>query len=341
MARWRTAAEPRDSCTLRHSTIDPLEHPLPVGARPRFPRGLLIGLKILVSLGLLAAVAAASDPGALGSLLTRLDPLHAVLAVVLLMGIAVVSGLRWWIVARAIAAPLPLGDCLSLMFIGNFFTQVLPTSIGGDAVRILLAGRRGLPYGRAFSGVMLERASGLLALVIMVAGGALWLGERLDPPALWLFFLATLPGLLVVLGLLCLLDRLPLPARLAGPARPFRALAVDARRVMLAPFASLALLLLSAAAQLCTVGAVWLLAQGLGLPLGLWDSLALVPGIVLITFFPLSFAGWGVREGAAVVLLGFAGLAADEALAVSVLLGLGSLAAGLPGCLLWLRTRRS
>jgi hypothetical protein len=65
-----------------------------------------------------------------------------------------------------------------------------------------------------------------------------------------------------------------------------------------------------------------------------------VPAIVLITFFPLSFAGWGVREGAAVVLLGFAGLAADEALAVSVLLGLGSLAAGLPGCLLWLRNRK-
>jgi uncharacterized membrane protein YbhN (UPF0104 family) len=226
------------------------------------------------------------------------------------------------------------------MFIGTFFTQVLPTSIGGDAVRILLAGRRGLPYGRAFSGVMLERASGLLALVALVAGGALWLGGRLDPPALRFFLLAALPGLLAVLGLLCVLDRLPLPARLAGPARPFQALAADARRVMLAPLASLALLLLSAAAQLCTVGSVWLLAQGLGLPLGLWDSLALVPAIVLITFFPLSFAGWGVREGAAVVLLGFAGLAADEALAVSVLLGLGSLAAGLPGCLLWLRTRR-
>src|SRR3546814_16388828 len=67
------------------------------------------------------------------------------------------------------SSDLPLKDCVSLMFIGGFFTQVLPTSIGGDAVRILLAGRRGLPYGKAFSGVVLERASGLLALVIMVA----------------------------------------------------------------------------------------------------------------------------------------------------------------------------
>ncbi len=326
---------------MSHPAIDPLDSTAPPAAGGTGRSGLLVGLKLVVSLALLALVAAASDLAVLGALLTRLQPGPALLAVVLLLGIATISGLRWWIVGRAIAAPLPLGACLSLMFIGTFFTQVLPTSIGGDAVRILLAGRRGLPYGRAFSGVVLERASGLLALVVMVAGGALWLGDRLDPPVLRYFLLASLPGLLAALGLLCLLDRLPLPARLAGPARPLLALAADARRVMLAPLASLTLLLLSAAAHLCTAGAVWLLALGLGLPLGWWDSLALVPAIVLITFFPLSFAGWGVREGAAVVLLGVAGLAADEALAVSVLLGLGLLAAGLPGCLLWLRTRRS
>ena len=323
---------------MSHPAIDPLDSTAPPAAGGTGRSGLLVGLKLVVSLALLALVAAASDLAVLGALLARLQPGPALLAVVLLLGIATISGLRWWIVGRAIAAPLPLGACLSLMFIGTFFTQVLPTSVGGDAVRILLAGRRGLPYGRAFSGVVLERASGLLALVVMVAGGALWLGDRLDPPVLWYFLLASLPGLLAALGLLCLLDRLPLPARLA---RPLRALAADARRVMLAPLASLTLLLLSAAAHLCTAGAVWLLALGLGLPLGWWDSLALVPAIVLITFFPLSFAGWGVREGAAVVLLGFAGLAADEALAVSVLLGLGLLAAGLPGCLLWLRTRRA
>ncbi|HEY9538811.1 MAG TPA: lysylphosphatidylglycerol synthase domain-containing protein, partial [Kiloniellaceae bacterium] len=123
-------------------------------------------------------------------------------------------------------------------------------------------------------------------------------------------------------------------------ARPFLALAGDARRVLLTPATSLALLLLSALAQLLTVGATYLLAQGLGLPLAFADCLALMPAVVLITFFPLSLAGWGVREGAAVLLLGVAGLAADAALAVSVLFGLGMLAAGLPGCFLWLRSRR-
>ena len=315
-----------------------LPHARPVARRRTF-RGFLVAAKILVSVALLAAVVAASDLGAVRALLVRLDPGHALLAVVLLAGIALVSGLRWCLVGRAIGAPLPLRDCVSLMLVGTFFTQVLPTSIGGDAVRILLAGRHGLPYGRAFSGVMLERASGLLALVLMVAGGTLWLGARIDPPLLRLTLLASLPALLAALGLLCSLDLLALPRPLARLARPFFALAADARRVMLAPMVSLVLLSLSAVAQLLTVAAVFVLAHGLGLALDFAAALAVVPAIVLITFVPLSFAGWGLREGASAVMLAFVGIAAEQAVAVSVLLGLGSLAAGLPGCLLWLRSR--
>jgi len=339
MARWRkSAARTSGFPVLRHPTIEQAEsrQPAAPAGSSAARRGLLVTAKAGVSAGLLAAVVAASDLAALEALLVRLDLLHAMLAVALLAGIAAVSGLRWWLVGRAIGAPLPLKDCVALMFVGSFFTQVLPTSVGGDAVRILLAGRRGLPYGRAFSGVVLERASGLLALVIMVAGGVLWLGARLDPQALGVVLLLALPGLLAVLALLCVLDSLPLPAPLAQLARPLLALAGDARRIMLAPQTSLALLLLSAVAQLLAVGAVCLLARGLGLPLGFADSLALVPAIMLITFFPLSVAGWGVREGAAIVLLGAAGIATDGALAVSVLFGLGLLVAGLPGLVIWL-----
>lgn len=328
---------------LRLETLDDADHrqPAALAAGRRARRALLLTAKIAVSLGLLAAVAAASDLAALESLLARLQPLYAGAAVLLLAAILAVSGLRWWLVGRAIGAPLPLSDCLALMFVGGFFTQVLPTSVGGDAVRSLLAARRGLSYGKAIGGVLLERASGLLALVLMVAAGVLWLGDRLQPPALGGALLLALPGLLLALALLCRLDSLPLPAALARRARPFTALAADTRRVLLAPATAIVLLLLSAAAQLLTVGAVHLLATGLGLALTFADSLALVPGIVLITFFPLSVAGWGVREGAAVLLLGLAGLAADAALAISVLLGLGSLVAALPGCLLWLKSRGS
>jgi len=307
-----------------------------------------VALKLAVSAGLLILLARNADLGVVTALLVGLPLWSALNAVACLAGIAVVSALRWWLVMRAIGAPLPLARITALMFVGNFFTQVLPTSIGGDAVRIWQVRRDGIRFERAFIGVMLERISGLIALVAMVAGGVLWLGDRVQPPALGLLLLAALPVLLAGLTLLCLLDRLP--ARLGGQLRRLRfaggfldllaAMAGDARRILLSQPLSIYLLLLSALAHLLSALAVLVLARGLGLPLDLAASLAVVPSIILITFIPLSFAGWGLREGASTVMLGFVGLTADQAVAVSILLGLGLLVAGLPGLGFWLHGGR-
>jgi len=54
---------------------------------------------------------------------------------------------------------------------------------------------------------------------------------------------------------------------------------------------------------------------------------------------PISFAGWGVREGATIVGLGLLGIAATDALAVSVAFGCLQLVLGVPGGALWLARR--
>lgn len=343
------------------ATAETADQPLPGRAGVAAPRqggrpglqswigryGALV-LKLLVSLGLLAVVARSVDLTAVGVLLLDLPLWAGLAAVSSLAGIPLVSALRWWLVLRAIGTPLPLGRVVALMFVGTFFTQVLPTSVGGDAVRVWQVSRSGVTFNRAFSGVMLERISGLLALVIMVAGGVLWLGHQFDQPALRLVLLATLPGLLAVLALLCLLDRLPVALRSLLDRAPLLGhlmslldvMAADSRRVLLAQPLSLLLLLLSGTAQVFSVLAVLALARGFGLDLSAAGALAVVPAVILITFIPLSFAGWGVREGASVVMLGSVGIGADHALAISVLFGLASLMAVLPGCVLWLREGR-
>jgi len=305
-------------------------------------------LKLAISAGLLFLVARSVDLQVVGALLLGLPFWAGLAAVASLAGIALVSSLRWWLVMRAMGASQPLARLTAVMFVGSFFTQVLPTSVGGDAVRIWQVTRHGIAFRRAFIGVMLERLSGLVALVVMVAGGVAWLGAAIDQPALRLALLASLPALAVLLLVLCLLDRLPAAIVLRlGRLRPLgatlellAAMAVDARRVLLAQPLSLYLLALSALAQVFSALAVLALARGLGLALTPAEALAVVPAIILITFIPLSFAGWGVREGASVIMLGFLGIGADQAVAVSVLFGLGLLIAGLPGCLLWLRGGR-
>ena len=74
-----------------------------------------------------------------------------------------------------------------------------------------------------------------------------------------------------------------------------------------------------------------------GLSIGVATRVAvtLAPGL-LVALIPVSLGGWGVREGAFVVLLGFYGVAPEQGLIVSVLFGLALLAASLPGLALWL-----
>lgn len=79
--------------------------------------------------------------------------------------------------------------------------------------------------------------------------------------------------------------------------------------------------------------------MGVALPLALGCAL-LVPAIMEIAMLPVSLAGWGLREGAAVVAFGALGLPADQALGASIAFGLTLAAVSMLGGILWFVDRR-
>jgi hypothetical protein len=68
----------------------------------------------------------------------------------------------------------------------------------------------------------------------------------------------------------------------------------------------------------------------------LFDCVLLLPLVTLTTVLPFSIGGWGVREGAMIVALGFVGVSATTAFSLSVVYGLVILASGIPGAFVWL-----
>jgi hypothetical protein len=60
---------------------------------------------------------------------------------------------------------------------------------------------------------------------------------------------------------------------------------------------------------------------------------------MLISMIPISIGGWGIRESAMMVAFGYAGIESSQALTVSVLLGVGTLAVGMVGGVIWLAER--
>src|SRR5579859_856141 len=103
-----------------------------------------------------------------------------------------ICAIRWQAVLRAIGAHLPFLRAAELFSIGNFFGQILPGAVGGDAIRMLATRRAGLDLGAAINSVMLERAATVYALVLLTTIAEPALLDRLtDTPAIWLFPLLT------------------------------------------------------------------------------------------------------------------------------------------------------
>ena len=246
---------------------------------------------------------------------------------------------RWQAVLTAIGVPLPFLKALRLYFIGVFFNQTLPSSVGGDAVRMYMTYRAGLTMGSAINSVMLERVATVVGLVILVAVTLPVFLTRVDEqtgawmiPAVALLAVAAFAGV----ALLMILERLPESLRKWRIVRGIANLGADSRLLFLVPVNVGRALGWAVVGHANVALAVFVLALGLNLDVTWVDCMALVPPVILVTTLPISIAGWGVREGAMVVAFGFIGVADHNALVLSLLMGLVVIAISLPGGIVWL-----
>lgn len=299
------------------------------------PRRLL---RPLVGLGLLVALVGWLEPGAILAQAQRLSPGWALLALALTLPPLVLSAWRWRLTARLLGLPLGFRRALREYYLALFLNQVLPGGVAGDAARAWRHSRDSGRRGGAWRAVIIERASGQLAMALLtlavLAASPLWHGLMARAAAGlaasgWLS--AGVAALLLLIPVGWQLVRHP-PAALAG-------LGGDLRRSLLAASiwpkqlaGSLLVVISYALVFVCAARAI-----GVELPLG--TLLALVPPVLLAMLIPLSLAGWGVREGAAALIWGVAGLPPAQGVAVSMAYGVIVLMASLPGGLVLLRRR--
>ena len=248
----------------------------------------------------------------------------------------VFGALRWRIILREFGEDLSFPTAARLFFEGQFFNQALPSTVGGDGVRMYRAYRVGLRLGTAVNSVILDRVMGLASLVLLVAvAQPLFYQIVHDTVARLTFsaiFVVAIAGICVLLGF----QHIPERFRRWSVVRGLTALSVAARQAIIQPSVLLPVVLLSVAGHLFTVTVFYLLADNLGLPVTFTDCLVMVPSVLLLATVPISVAGWGLREGAMVAAFGLLGVSAGGAAAVSVLYGFGLILTGLPGGYLWL-----
>jgi uncharacterized membrane protein YbhN (UPF0104 family) len=258
-----------------------------------------------------------------------------VAAVLTLAGIAL-SALRWQKVLDALDIHTRLPRLMSLYLAGQFVSNVLPTTIGGDVLRVSRLSRDTGESSGTFASVVLERLTGWLVLpVITIVGFAVNPGLRRLGTATQVALVMAVVTLLLLATVLAAAGSTRLGGRFAtkdGWQRFLGAVHLGVERLRTHPAAAMHVLIAGFAYQLALVLAAVAAAQALGLrPAGLTALLAFFPAVLIAQVLPVSMSGLGVREGAFVLFLGPLGVADEKAIALGLLLYLLNLAVSLLG----------
>lgn len=259
----------------------------------------------------------------------------AVAAALTLAGI-VLSALRWQKVLDALEIRTKLPRLVSHNLAGQFVSNVLPTTIGGDVLRVSRLSRDTGESPGTFASVVLERLTGWLVLpVITIVGFAVNPGLRHLGGATRLALALAVGTLVLLVGVLAAAGSPRIGGRFATSAgwrRFVGAVHLGVERLRTHPAAAANVLATGFAYQIALVLAAVAAAQALGLrPAGLTALLAFFPAVLIAQVLPISMSGLGVREGAFVLFLGPLGVASEQAIALGLLLYLLNLAVSLLG----------
>lgn len=250
------------------------------------------------------------------------------LVLVLFFSGLMLNALRWYILLHSQKLPISFFYTLKIVVAGQFASNFLPSTVGGDALRLVsvlpLAERA--PEGRllAVGSVVLDRALNVCAMLTYLpvawwvfadfdmalgaasarpggalsAGGAGWGGKKLKD------FAAT---------------------KIVAPLQS--ALRFWYRR----PFVLAAAFVVAWFSILVVFVGVWVLARNLGLPVTLAEVTAVSALVYLVTLLPISVNGYGVREVAVTALYVQLGATVEQAATLALVTRLLTLVETLPG----------
>jgi uncharacterized protein (TIRG00374 family) len=300
-------------------------------------RALSLLAKATISILLLYLSLHSVDVGALGARLSRFESGWVVLALFLLTVQVMLLAVRWRNISAACCANLPFILALQISFIATFFNQVLPSTVGGDSMRIWLFARKGAGWASATYSVLIDRIAGVFVLALIVIACLPATFSLIHDPIARAVLLVI--GVGVIAGSLVFaligqrfrqwFDRWMLTRHLAAASRITAALCSSHRNAAIVFACSVAI-------HLITVAAAWCCAKAIASPVSFAQILFLMPPVLLVATLPVSIAGWGVRENSFMFAFAYAGLAQSDGLVISILFGAASFIVGMAGGVVWL-----
>lgn len=304
---------------------------------------LTVSVKILVSLLLLSWMFSHLEWTELRDTLknAQLKWMFAALGwVVVSVGVSVV---KWGYIFKASLLDVPYSVLWKSYWAGLFFNNFLPSSIGGDGIRIYWTGKYTGDLPGATTSVVVERVLATMGLCLTALLAAPFSRTGI-PGLIGLFFVIFLVSLFVLF--LILFSQLTdyLQRRLVAwpKAQTFVArLSMHGVRLRNHPGLLVKALGWSILFQLCVVMVNWSIFQGLSVgELSLIEAAYLIPATSVAAMIPVGVNGYGIREGAYVTLFATLNIPGSVAMTASILFALIVSFASLWGGWIWIKEGR-
>ncbi|MBN1362605.1 MAG: flippase-like domain-containing protein [Sedimentisphaerales bacterium] len=320
--------------------------------RVRRSRHLSLVARAAVAILAIGWVLHDQDWAELGAVFRRLDPWYFALALAIYALAQSVIAFRWWVLLRAQSVHIPILATFRLHFVGLFYNNVMPGSVGGDLLKAWYVAKHTHRRLEGAFSVFVDRVVGLGGMVLMaIATYLLFLrGQNLEvatrsedgsPQGAFRYGQAMLWGVAAIVAVAAAVllhprgrrRALELAAKvwrrgwsLVGRTRD--ALAVYCSK----PWTMLCAVVLTMISQSVVVVSFWLLGRNMAIAAGLEYYFVVFPVTWVIGAIPVSIAGLGVLEAGIVELFTrLTSAPAESALALALCQRFIWVIASLPG----------
>jgi len=304
------------------------------------------GARFAIAVGLIAYVVSQIDFTDLLTTLKESNIATLVGAVVLLAFQPAFGALRWRLLLRIQDIHLKFLEALRLTYIGIFFNNCMPSSIGGDAVKAYYIAKQSHRKAESVVAIFVDRLVGISGLIILGGVAAIFTIRDADKRLAHLIIGVTLVALFGPLLLFYsrrlrkalrvkrLVQRLPFPGFLQKVERAIFVYRYH-KAVILLAFGYTWL------TQALGILTIWVIGRAVGANAGLHLCFLYMPVVWLVWVLPISVNGLGTADATflyffnASVLGVYAGRASEIALATILLFRVVQFIIALPGGVLY------
>lgn len=309
-------------------------------------RHIWFGVQAIGTVVLLGLLFRSFDWARFLDILAATSPAFYLQSLLLVVAIQMMTAARWQLVMRALGTTVSFGEVVRQALIGMFFSNLMPTAVGGDAVKVYYLGRKA-GYAEVGASVLIDRFLGFLWLAIL--GSAIAWIVPADSALLRLNRdLLTLCA--VLLAILAGASQLPIerafaravPSRWQTLQEKLTDFIVLLRRGAIKPAPLAASLVFAVAMSRLTTEIYLRYFEAGGLPtLPVLPVMLVMISMAVFVNVPLSVNGIGLREQLHVLLFAALGIPAEVAVWISLLLFSHTLVLSLVGFGLWFTVKRS